>query len=158
MIKFFRKISQRLLSENKFNKYLFYAIGEIVLVVIGILIALQINNWNEQYKNNKKLKAFILQYKDELIINKRIFNAEIEFAQKAINEQVEFLKIRDFSEFSADSLEKKIETFYIFFEADHLFYESFVNSQIKEFGIYDSIIKNMQEYYTWGHNNLLEAV
>ena len=48
MIKFFRKIRQRLLTENKFSKYLIYAIGEIVLVVIGILIALQINNWNEE--------------------------------------------------------------------------------------------------------------
>jgi Family of unknown function (DUF6090) len=50
MIKFFRNIRQRLLSENKFNKYLFYALGEIVLVVIGILIALQLNNWNEAQK------------------------------------------------------------------------------------------------------------
>jgi hypothetical protein len=50
MIKFFRKIRQKLLSENKFSKYLIYAIGEIVLVVIGILIALQINNWNEERK------------------------------------------------------------------------------------------------------------
>ena len=52
MIKFFRKIRQKLLSENKFSKYLIYAIGEIVLVVIGILIALQINNWNEERKAN----------------------------------------------------------------------------------------------------------
>jgi len=46
MIKFFRKIRQKLLAENKFSKYMIYAIGEIVLVVIGILIALSINNWN----------------------------------------------------------------------------------------------------------------
>ena len=46
MIKFFRKIRQKLLSENNFSKYLIYAVGEILLVVIGILIALQINNWN----------------------------------------------------------------------------------------------------------------
>lgn len=51
MIKFFRKIRQKLLVENRFNKYLIYAIGEIVLVVIGILIALQINNWNERKKD-----------------------------------------------------------------------------------------------------------
>lgn len=50
MIKFFRKIRQQLLSENKFSRYLTYAIGEIILVVIGILIALQINNWNEKQK------------------------------------------------------------------------------------------------------------
>ena len=53
MIKFFRRIRQRLLTENNFNKYLIYAIGEIVLVVIGILFALSINNWNEK----RKLKA-----------------------------------------------------------------------------------------------------
>tara|TARA_R110002124_G_scaffold47149_1_gene140660 strand:- start:10491 stop:11219 length:729 start_codon:yes stop_codon:yes gene_type:complete len=50
MIKFFRQIRQNMLAENKFSKYLLYAIGEIVLVVIGILIALQINNWNENRK------------------------------------------------------------------------------------------------------------
>ena len=50
MIKFFRRVRQRLLTENKFSKYLIYAIGEIFLVVIGILIALQISNWNENRK------------------------------------------------------------------------------------------------------------
>ena len=51
MIKFFRKIRQNLIMENKTSKYFKYAIGEIVLVVIGILIALQINNWNDSRKN-----------------------------------------------------------------------------------------------------------
>jgi len=54
MIKFFRKIREKLLSENKFRKYLIYAVGEILLVVIGILIALQINNWNDERKNDVK--------------------------------------------------------------------------------------------------------
>jgi hypothetical protein len=53
MIKFFRKIRQQLLAENKFGKYVFYAIGEIALVVAGILIALQINNWNDLGKEQK---------------------------------------------------------------------------------------------------------
>jgi hypothetical protein len=53
MIKFFRKIRQRLLTENKISKYLLYAIGEIILVVIGILIALQVNEWN--YERNRKI-------------------------------------------------------------------------------------------------------
>jgi len=43
MLKFFRRIRQELLSENHFSKYLLYALGEILLVVIGILIALQVN-------------------------------------------------------------------------------------------------------------------
>ena len=71
MIKFFRKIRQRLLEENRMSKYLIYAIGEIVLVVIGILIALQINNWNEGNKQNKQelkqLKALKLEFEKNLI-------------------------------------------------------------------------------------------
>lgn len=59
MIKFFRKIRQRLLSENKFSKYLIYAIGEIVLVVIGILIALQINNWNQRHSDKAKFMTLL---------------------------------------------------------------------------------------------------
>ena len=50
MIRFFRNIRQKLAAENKVMAYLRYAIGEIILVVIGILIALQINNWNERRK------------------------------------------------------------------------------------------------------------
>ena len=52
MIKFFRQIRYKLMNENKTGKYFKYAIGEIILVVIGILIALQINNWNEQNKED----------------------------------------------------------------------------------------------------------
>jgi hypothetical protein len=57
MITLFRRFRQRLLSENKFSKYFIYALGEIILVVIGILIALQINNWNENRKGKQSLNA-----------------------------------------------------------------------------------------------------
>ena len=59
MIKFFRQIRQRLITDNRFSKYLLYAVGEIFLVVIGILIALQINNWNE-HKKERKLERKVL--------------------------------------------------------------------------------------------------
>jgi len=69
MIKFFRKIRQNLLSEGKTGNYFKYAIGEIVLVVIGILIALQINNWNENRITNKTVNTYLnsltQEFKDE---------------------------------------------------------------------------------------------
>jgi len=59
MLKIFRKIRAQLLTQNKFSKYLLYAIGEIVLVVIGILIALSINNWNSERINRKQEKEYL---------------------------------------------------------------------------------------------------
>ena len=58
MIKFFRHIRQNLIMENKSSKYFKYAIGEIVLVVIGILIALQVNNWNETRLEQKRIRQY----------------------------------------------------------------------------------------------------
>jgi len=72
MIKFFRKIRQRLLTENKFSKYLIYAMGEIILVVIGILIALQINNWNENRVNNNLQKQLLATLKIEFSKNQEL--------------------------------------------------------------------------------------
>lgn len=54
MIKFFRKIRYDLMEKKKTVIYLKYVVGEIILVVIGILTALQINNWNEDQKNRKQ--------------------------------------------------------------------------------------------------------
>ena len=67
MINFFRKIRQRLLTENKVSKYILYAIGEILLVVIGILIALSINNWNQERINNIEAKTNIKAIYNDLI-------------------------------------------------------------------------------------------
>jgi hypothetical protein len=65
MIKFFRKIRYDLMDKNKTGKYFKYAIGEIVLVVIGILIALQINNWNE----NRKIEDIKQNYYQQLLVD-----------------------------------------------------------------------------------------
>ena len=53
MLHFFRNIRKKLAAQNRAAAYLRYAIGEILLVVVGILIALQVNNWNEGRKNQK---------------------------------------------------------------------------------------------------------
>ena len=66
-----------MLTESKFSKYLIYAIGEIVLVVIGILIALQINNWNENNKARQREKVLLIELKSNLETNITNLNSDI---------------------------------------------------------------------------------
>lgn len=93
MIKFFRRIRQRLLSENKVSKYLVYAVGEIVLVVIGILIALQVSNWNERAKieESKEEHLLILQQNlkedlEQLEVLATTMNAHVNYADSAMRQ------------------------------------------------------------------------
>jgi len=79
MINFFRKIRKKNLTNNKFSKYLIYAIGEIFLVVLGIVIALQINNWNENKKAFNKTELLLKQVQKELATNIKNANIVIEF-------------------------------------------------------------------------------
>jgi hypothetical protein len=66
MIKFFRRIRYDLMEKNKTGKYFKYAIGEIILVVVGILIALQINNWNDKNNLESKEKGLLIEMKSNL--------------------------------------------------------------------------------------------
>ena len=69
MIKFFRHIRRSLINQNQMGKYFKYAIGEILLVVIGILIALQINNWNENSKQQKQELKALKSLKEDFMHN-----------------------------------------------------------------------------------------
>ena len=111
MIKFFRKIRQKLLSENKFSKYLLYAIGEIILVVIGILIALSINNWNENSKNERLETNYLSRISKDLENDLLEFDVAIKLAQER-NNRVLFLQevienpelVRDSSNYFVQSI------------------------------------------------------
>ena len=65
MLRFFRQIRHRLLTENRFSKYLLYAVGEILLVVIGILIALQVDNWNKNKEDDLRATQILLALQNE---------------------------------------------------------------------------------------------
>ena len=84
MIKFFRQIRQNLLMENKTGKYFKYAIGEIILVVIGILIALQINNWNENRKNRIAEADYYCRILEDLELNEKLIDETSELISNKI--------------------------------------------------------------------------
>jgi hypothetical protein len=94
MIKFFRRIRQKMLTENKFSKYLIYAFGEIVLVVIGILIALQINSWNQNKQNRKQEQLILSQLLKEYSNNLNQIEQKIDIRNDILNSSFKLLKYR----------------------------------------------------------------
>lgn len=77
MLKLFRRLRQHLLTQNKFGKYLLYAFGEILLVVIGILIALQVDNWNNEKTREDREIKILTEIKRNLAVNINEFSSEI---------------------------------------------------------------------------------
>ena len=85
MIKFFRRIREKLLSEGKLSKYLLYAIGEIILVVIGILLALQINTWNTNKNEREKEQLYLQSFYGDIQTNLNQLDRVINKSQDNIN-------------------------------------------------------------------------
>ena len=88
MISFFRRIRHRLLAEGHLTKYTYYAIGEILLVVIGILIALEINNWNEERTERVLEKKILQEIRLDMGINRRDIERMVETAEERLEKVV----------------------------------------------------------------------
>jgi len=84
MIRLFRKIRQQLLSKDKYSTYLLYASGEIILVVVGILLALQIDNWNDQRIERIKELNYLKAIKNDLVLNRNEVESFIQMKHTAI--------------------------------------------------------------------------
>ncbi|MEM6516399.1 MAG: hypothetical protein AAF688_09465 [Bacteroidota bacterium] len=93
MIKFFRKIRQRLLAENRFSKYIIYAIGEIILVVIGIVIALQLNISYTNKQSQNTIRQYLYELNKEINQNKGIVINEFDDLNRNIETSNQYLKI-----------------------------------------------------------------
>lgn len=103
MLKFFRTIRKKLMEQNKIRTYIFYAIGEIFLVVIGILIALQVNNWNEQRKAENTSDITLLKLYTELEEAKSQVESSLEVNKMFLNWTENYLN----SEAYIDTLKSK---------------------------------------------------
>jgi hypothetical protein len=110
MIKFFRKIRQQLLTENKFSKYLLYALGEIILVVVGILIALAINNWKETQKLRIQEIIYLTNLKDDLNTQITMLDVYIDYENIIIDHCNDIIKHYELNDgfYNMDSIYPKL--------------------------------------------------
>lgn len=129
MIKFFRHIRKNLLMENKTGQYFKYAIGEIVLVVIGILIALQINNWNQ----NRLSKNLESQYYERLLEDVReeevIVQAVINYSNQVVGHAKNAIAV---FENSSDSNPDPVDNLIDMYQASQLLDPNSAASTYKE--------------------------
>lgn len=86
MIRIFRTLRQRLLAENRVSRYLLYAVGEILLVVIGILIALQIDTWNNARLDRKASLTFYANTLQQLLEDRRNIEDQIAYNNKSVDQ------------------------------------------------------------------------
>jgi len=152
MIKFFRKIRQNLLLEGKTGKYFKYAIGEIVLVVIGIVIALQLNNWNENRNLLKKEKHYLNEIAVNLEADIDRINEIFDFNRtkdslldETINPLLAFTSDSEISQIIAKNFE--LNSIFNLFEQNNVGYKNM--TQAESIGLIqnDSLRQKLTEYY-----------
>ncbi len=149
MIKLLRKIRQNFFLEEKYGKYLKYVTGEITLVVFGILIALQINNWNENRKARKLEVKLLIELKDDLRETKDDLLTDIEKAQQILTTTNTLYKA--IIEYQISDIEPfKLSTGYIL-ETSILFPKLSAYRAIQSQGIIiisnDSLRKKITDFY-----------
>jgi hypothetical protein len=149
MINFFRRIRKQLADQNKPLKYFRYALGEIVLVMIGILLALQVNNWNEARKDQQELKNILLS----IVSDMKEDALQVKWTNDLLKEENEriksFLNHEDYSGFTRDSLEQSLETFYTLINFRMDSYYMLRDSGITQFGEYAEVVTEIKYYYDW---------
>ncbi len=148
MIKFFRKIRLQLLTENKVSKYLLYAVGEIVLVVIGILIALQINNWNEKRKAIVKTENYLVEILKDLASDTIVINSGIRGSSRMIQYEEWALGRTDYTPNQVDSLWTSIGGFYLGYSLNNRTFQKIQNAGDSKLIGFDSVVNSITNYYT----------
>jgi len=143
------------------GRYFKYAVGEIVLVVIGILIALQINNWNENRKADALAKKYISEIKTDLINDTLTFNAALKRLDKTLEKHEILLNPKLTSSISIDSLHSIVNTSFHsirIYKIDNATYLKLLNTGFLDSGIYTDIFKAINSYYNKEYNTYSEYV
>jgi hypothetical protein len=151
MIPFFRKLRKKFADDDKPIKYLRYAIGEIILVVIGILIALQINNWNETRKVDALTKTYLTNIKKDLVSDTVTFQAGISRIENTLKKQANLFNLDFISKISNDSLIPSIDGAFHssrIYKINNSTFLKLRNSGFVESKPFNRIIIDINGYYT----------
>jgi hypothetical protein len=148
VIKFFRHIRQSLLKEGKTSKYLAYAIGEIILVVIGILIALSINTWNQERINRTQSNELLRGIIKDLDQDIAGLDHSINYTESRLAFLERHMSKSDFFTTSTDTLFALFDGTARPFTMTHLSYDKAKNLGISELTSNDSLALRINKYYT----------
>jgi len=167
MLRFFRQIRQRMLTNNRFGKYLLYAFGEILLVVIGILIALQIDTWNDERIQRKKENLILKELHREFVANKSQLDTAIYYHRRSFK-SAEYIRSRlplDLETINPDSIAFHLHRMGWIFTFDpsqgitnsllsNASYEIISNEELRQLLIsWNDVLADYQEEEIRGFNN-----
>ena len=139
---------KNLLNDGKTTRYFKYALVEIVLVVIGILFALQISNRNENRINNNKLKTYSTEIVKDFRNDTLSILTEINKAKRLVEARKSLLVLKGHHSLTADRLEKTLETLYAAVGFSNSTFEKTEQSGIVNFGPYESLIEDYKTITT----------
>jgi len=148
MIKFFRRIRQKMLTENKFSKYLLYAIGEIILVVIGILIALQLNTHKENKNKSDLGYKYLLEMRNE--VQNDLFNIDsyVRSLNMNIKNHEAALNTKDIAVLPQDSINMIINPINIDIKISELTFTRMKNLGLTSITKSEKLNSQISQYYT----------
>lgn len=147
MIKFFRKIKQKLISENKFSKYLIYAIGEIILVVVGILIALKVNNWNQNTQNLDLANDYVVNISNDLKNDTIVFGRAIKRLSQLVEVKKWGLKNDLNNNVAVEYFEAIINSQYFNIKINNNTFNQMSNNDVLKLKDFKSLFKKFNTYY-----------
>jgi len=137
-----------MLTENKFSKYLIYAVGEIILVVIGILIALQINNWNEERKENAIIETYLNSMLVDLNNDVNQFDGIIKNLDKQIKNNSLIFVSKEYQKKSLDSIVLIITSYFTDYKIVDQTFQKIKNSGLSNQLGSKELNDAINDYYT----------
>ena len=146
-MKFFRRIRQALIHNEKVGKYLLYALGEIMLVVIGILLALQVDNWNDERIEGKQRISYLESIRNDLLRDTTNFGKSIRGYQRLIDRK-KILELTDYDSIPTSRLEFLVTPTIVENVPVRTAYLKLMNSNITRLSNNDSLSNRIHDYYT----------